>query len=327
VRVPDNVLKCVTFIGEVTGRDESGRAYGDLHATAFLVNVTSKLFPQTRFVYVVTAKHVARDLQDREVYILANDKFGGVTSLTNLGPQWWTHPTDSTADIAVRQLGFQGDMDVLAVPERDFVTPESMKAGQVALGDECFITGLFTPAPGTKRNTPIIRHGNISMLPEDQIQTELGFADVYLVEARSIGGLSGSPVFTRVPLRYGIEMPKGTTAYFDAIGPFKLLGVMQGHWSITEDKINESQIEQNRKHGVNLGIGIVIPAIKILETINQPGLAELRRLGDEDMAKTNKSIPGLDSAKREPTAQGATFTRDDFEAALKKATRKIDDKK
>jgi hypothetical protein len=42
---------------------------------------------------------------------------------------------------------------------------------------------------------------NNGLLTQEQIQTELGFADVYLVEARSIGGLSGCPVFVRPSIR------------------------------------------------------------------------------------------------------------------------------
>ncbi len=329
VRVPDNIFKGIAFIGEVAGRDTSGRAHGDLYGTGFFVQVASPRFPHLRFAYIVTAKHVIADLKDREIYILVNDTEGGVTQLARIGPTWWLHPDDSPTsyiDVAVRQVGFQNNVDLFAVTEKDFITKEAIKTGYVALGDEVFMTGLFSPAPGTKRNMPIIRHGNVAMFPEDQIQTEFGFADAYLVEARSIGGLSGSPVFVRPPLRYGIEMPEGSTAYFDAIGKFGLLGLMHGHWDIKESKINDPQIEHDQKRGVNLGIGIVIPATKILETINQTGLAVLRKLGEENMARQNKSVPGADSIRKpESDAEKATFTKEDFEAALRQASRKKSD--
>jgi hypothetical protein len=322
VRVPDQMLKGVAFIGEAVGRDEFGNAYGDLHGTGFFVQIPSQNFSDLRFVYIVTAKHVASDLKNKETYILVNNRSGGVSQLTHIGQQWWLHPNDPSVDIAVLQVGFQDGIDVLAIKVSDFVTDEAINAGKVVLGDEVFMTGLFSPAPGTKRNMPIVRHGNIAMFPEGQIQTELGFADVYLVEARSIGGLSGSPVFVRPPLRYGIEMPKGSTAYFDAIGTFALLGLMHGHWDIRESEINSPQIEHDRKRGVNLGIGIVVPATKILETLNRPELVALRRAGDEDMAGKNKSVPGADSTKEKPEAEQPTFTKEDFEAALKRASRK-----
>jgi hypothetical protein len=90
---------------------------------------------------------------------------------------------------------------------------------------------------------PIVRHGNIAMLPEEQIQTEMGYADVHLIEARSIGGLSGSPVFVRT-----------SEAEKDSHRGIQLLGVMHGHWEIKESELNKPTLVHDRR-GVNLGIG------------------------------------------------------------------------
>jgi hypothetical protein len=79
------------------------------------------------------------------------------------------------------------------------------------------------------------------VLRGEKVATSFGDADAYLVEARSIGGLSGSPVFIdllasrRVPkktklaelLENGIEdiqMPIRQSP-----SSFRLLGVMHGH--------------------------------------------------------------------------------------------------
>ena len=326
MRVPTNLFKGIAFIGAVAGYDESGIPNGDIHGTGFFVRVASERFPPPIcHLYLVTAKHVIEDLKEKDAYVLVNAKDGKAKPLKNLGAKWWTHPSDKTADVIVRQVGPQDGMERWGVKTDDFVTPESIKAEQVCVGDEVFLAGYFSPIL-SNRNLPIVRHGTVAMLPDEQIQTEYGFADVYLIEARSIGGLSGSLVAVRPPLRYGIEMPKGTTAYFDAIGSYKLLGAMHGHWDIKESKMNDPSIEHDRKHGVNMGIGIVVPAIKILETINQPGLAKLRTEGDEDLAKQSKSIPGRDSIKTaEPDSAKTSFTKEDFEAALKKASRRKSD--
>jgi hypothetical protein len=322
VRVPGNLFKGIAFIGAIAGYDDCGVAYGDIQGTGFFVKVRSHHFPALSHSYLVTAKHVIEGLGDSEPYILVNGRDGKARQLKHLGPEWWNHPSDKTADVVVRQVGEQQDMDKWGVREEDFITPDSIKAGEVCVGDEVFVAGYFSPI-SSDRNLPIVRHGNIAMLPEEQIQTDYGMADVYLIEARSIGGISGSLVSVRPPLCYGIETPKGTTAYFDASGDFKLLGVMQGHWDIKESEINNPKIEHDRKRGVNMGIGIVVPAIKILETINQPGLAELRRAGEEDLASKSKSIPGRDSIPRQPAEKKADFTQQDFENALRKVGRKI----
>jgi hypothetical protein len=48
---------------------------------------------------------------------------------------------------------------------------------------------------GDLKNVPIVRVGNLASYPSEQIQTRaFGRMEAYLIEARSIGGLSGSPV-------------------------------------------------------------------------------------------------------------------------------------
>jgi hypothetical protein len=293
MRVPDEVLRCVGFIGEVTNKDEGGVS-GELHATGFFVHVPSVRFPGLRFAYFVTAKHVATELKDRNVYILVNAREAGTVPLTNFYEHWWMHPTDKTADLAVLQVGHQDNFDTWGVRIKEFLAKRDVENRTAAIGDEVFMTGLFTEAPGQKRNMPILRHGNIAMFPEEQIQTELGYADVYLVEARSIGGLSGSPAFVRSTITVPIRMNDGATANMSGVGSYKLLGLMHGHWDIKESEINKASIEHDRKRGVNLGIGIVVPAAKIRETLEQEGLVKSRELSEEDLGRKFGKVSGTD---------------------------------
>jgi hypothetical protein len=50
-----------------------------------------------------------------------------------------------------------------------------------------------------------------------------------------------------------------------------LLGMAQGHWDIREEEINKPRFTHDSKRGVNYGVGLVVPASKIYETIYQPG--------------------------------------------------------
>jgi hypothetical protein len=323
VRIPDQVLKGVAFIGEVTHRDEHGNVFGDLHATGFFVAVRSR-FPELRHVYFVTAKHVADDLKDRNPYILVNGKDGRSMRLANFRPYWFFHPSDKSADVALIQIAEQPNTDHLAVQTRDFVTQEDIASREwVDIGDEVFVTGLFTPAPGQTRIMPMVRHGNIAMIPSEQIQTELGFSDVYLVEGRSIGGLSGSPVFVRRTETFKIMLEGGRITEVNCPGPFKLLGVMQGHWDIKESEMNKPLIQHDRQHGVNLGIAIVTPAVKILDILNQPAMAKIRDLSDEDLGRQRGSVPGSDTAKQ--STDERPLTKADFEDVLRKVSRKKTD--
>jgi len=278
-------------------------------------------------VYFVTAKHVAEDIKDKPPYILVNSGNGGPpTHITNFGPRWFFHPTDKNADVAILQIAEQLNVHHLAVLLDDFVTQGDIENREwVDIGDEVFVTGLFTPAPGQKRNMPLVRHGNIAMIPDGQIQTEMGWSDVYLVEGRSIGGLSGSPVFVRRTETIKVRMENGRITTLNSPGPFKLLGLMQGHWDIKESDMNKASVEHDGKHGVNMGIAIVTPAIKLLEILNQPGMVKIRELCDEDLGRLRGNVPGSDSAKKrdDPTP----FTQADFETALKKVSRKLSDQK
>jgi hypothetical protein len=321
MRVPDIVLKCVGFVGEVTHQDSAGIS-GDLYATGFFVSVPcqSPGLKGIQFAYFVTAKHVATALKGKDIYFLVNKIGGGVIPFTTVfGNHWYLHPTDKTADVAVIQVGLQRDADIKTVFMTNFATPEKIVEMNLGIGDEVFAVGLFHPATGTSRNEPVVRHGNIAMMPAEQIQTKLGYADVYLIEARSIGGLSGSPVFVRPTIHLPV---RDATTGMEQHGFFvghgaTLLGLMQGHWDIEESEINSPRVVHNSKRGVNMGFAIVVPAIKIMETINRSELVTRRR--ELEQVELDKMIPAADSMQRE-------FTQEDFEAALRKVSRKIGSK-
>ena len=299
VRIPDEVFRCVGFIGEVTHKGSDG-VQGDLCATGFFVAIPceSLELSEMRMAYFVTAKHVATDLKDREVYFLVNAKRGGVVAVAGVfGQHWFLHPTDGTADVAVIQVVLSPEADIAAIALEHFGLPEKLQRHNIGIGDEVFVTGLFTAVPGTTQNMPIVRHGNLAMFPREQIQTELGYADVYLVEARSIGGLSGSPVFIRNTVCLKVDRPDGSEdLLFGNGGQTILLGLMYGHWDIKESEINNPRITHDRKRGVNLGIGIVVPTYKIYETLYQPALVAMRREQEEEYLKLK--VPRTDS--REP---------------------------
>lgn len=320
VRVPDSVLKCVGFIGEVTHKDDSG-SYGDLHATGFFVSVPCEA-PELKHLtscYFVTAKHVALDLKDKEIYFLVNKIGGGVTTIQNHGGTWWLHPSDKSADVAVIQVGALSGIDWRHVSVEHFVTPDLIERLDIGVGDEVFMTGLFTEAPGVEKNLPIVRHGNIAMMPDEQIQTELGYADVYLVEGRSIAGLSGSPVFVRPTMATFGVTADGSKLLMYAPGPgVNLLGLAHGHWDIKESEMNKPYFTNDRKRGVNLGICIVTPAIKILETLYREELVTQRR--EQEKKTIRKSVPSMDSAKANDEKP---FTQEDFDNALKQVSRRF----
>jgi hypothetical protein len=188
----------------------------------------------------------------------------------------------------------QPDHDIVPIGVQDlFLTPENLRKYRIGVGDEVFIAGLFSPAGDeNKNNIPIVRHGNVAMMPDEPIQTSYGYADVYLVEARSIGGLSGSPVFVRETVSIPAEIG-GEQILAGATARQQLLGLMRGHWDIKESEINNATFTMpDQGRGVNMGIGIVVPAMKILETIKQPDVETMMK-DVEDEFRKSKPTPFL----------------------------------
>jgi hypothetical protein len=102
-------------------------------------------------------------------------------------------------------------------------------------------------------------------MPEEPIHTPNGEMDAFLIESRSIGGLSGSPVFVSLGGVRGSQ-----------ISQFKhfWLGLMHGHWERTAPELDLVGPNDER---LNTGIAVVVPAYEILEVLNQDMLVESRR--------------------------------------------------
>lgn len=223
---------------------------------------------------------------------LVNTKGGGITAL-NASGQFFSHPTDDTVDAVAIPFEMESTFDILSITEKLFLTPERMIKHAIGIGDDVFLPGLFTHAAGKKRNMPIVRHGNIAMLPEDQIQVEGKFRDVYLIEARSLPGISGSPVFVRKTISVEGFHEDGTSSQIHGLsGELFFLGLMHGHWDVKESKLNSYEFSHDRQRGVNSGIAVVVPAHKILEIINQPVLQFRRSLAENKFRESGS--PGLD---------------------------------
>jgi len=280
VRIPDSILKCVAFLATGSSSDfEKGVDEYDLLATGFFLSIRDSLMGHTHLNVFVTAKHVVKPLEGRKnIGIVINEKDGG-RRFIRIFNQWVFHPTDETVDIAVHPIPLFGIPDGLKLdircPSTDSIlTPSKIRSTDIGIGDEVFMPGLFEFVPGRKRSIPIVRHGNIAMLPDEAIQVGSGFAEVYLIEARSMKGLSGSPVFACRTL-YGPEqiVEDGQTDRLRGLGRYFLLGVAQDHWDVGEVP------------SVNMGIAVIVPGHKILETIEHPEIVKWIELSKQKFAK------------------------------------------
>jgi len=276
--VPDEVRKCVAFI---CYRVTDGIK---LAGTCFFMHIPI-VNTEFGFGYIITAKHVIEGIKqesiDQKVYIRFNIKNKGVKLMRASINSWLYHPEDSTVDVAVMKWKPPDIVDYLSLDVSKAATDEVIKTEGIGVGEEVFLTGLFINHYGKERNIPIVRIGNIAAMPEERVKTrDFGAIEAYLVEARSIGGLSGSPVFAHlVGTRH-----MGKTSKFEA-GKVYLLGLMHGHWDLPVLGADELAKDMSNIEQVNMGIAIVVPASKILEVLDRKELSEKRKADEEKLRK------------------------------------------
>ena len=293
--VPDQVRKSVLFIGT----KENGKFRP--RATAFIVHYQDQGYDSLQFV---TAEHAISGLitKGHKIYGRFNLIGGDVLEIPIDNDTWIFYPKDDPlSDVAVcpfRPTTTTDTGETVTVEYQSIsvngaksiaATEEIIKFNSIGVGEEIFIVGLFRSHYGHERNFPIIRVGNIAAMREEPVYTEYaGYIDAYLVEALSISGLSGSPVFVSMPpfriINHAVTMTEGPQYY--------LLGLMHGHFDIkrlNEDTAVDDETQTTR--GINTGIGIVIPVEKIIETIEHPDLVEIRSRLIKEHSANHGAVP------------------------------------
>jgi hypothetical protein len=273
MQVEDTYRKGVVFLGWKKGDVFRPRA------TGFVMSVAQGGYI---FFYVVTAQHCIGRLYEKgdngrtpEVFISVNRKVGSPTLIRAQYSDWFHHPDpDPPIDVAVLLVGLDERVHDFTYGsfETFGVTDTMIKENEICVGDEVFVVGLFRNHSGRQRNIPIVRIGNIAAMPEEPVSTKLGPMDAYLIEARSIGGLSGSPVF----VNFGAWRRQGNQHLMHSGYGGALLGLMHGHFDVKDLNSDVVTDEDGSTAGIHSGIGVVVPAPKIAETLMQDDLKKQR---------------------------------------------------
>lgn len=263
MQIPPEILKCVAFLAYFNGAEY------EFIGTAFLVLRKSAI----NHVYLVTAKHSIENASFNgrsDIFLRFNEKNGGARWVKTEVPNWHTHPSDESADVAIHECPWDPQYDHLAYDVDSIRSRAQMKSMVLDVGTDVFVTGLFHPHHGRTRNIPIVRVGNIAAMPEEKVNTQrYGDIDAYLIEARSVGGLSGSPVFAYVDQSQTVLKGRGVLRG----GGFSLMGLVHGHFDVPPTKLDD--------------IAIVVTGDKILEVLNQPEILEKEKEKEEDARRKN----------------------------------------
>ncbi len=279
VRVPDELKDCVCYVCTKKG----GKFY--CGGTAFFVSVASGVPKTASHTYLVTARHCLKQIEElgTGVYLRINTADDKAEYL-QLESEWYYPEVAPGADVAVLPFSLPEEAFYYKYVPDDMIVMEKVIAQHgIGVGSDVLVTGLFTLRTGTQKNYPIVRAGIIaSMLDEPLQDAETGKPyEAYLIEIRSIGGLSGSPVFVYFPV--------------DGPGPTKhnvyLLGLIRGHWNINAPPTLQPTFASDGE-AVNVGIAIVTPAEEILKILQYEELVKMRRAADRKLAQ--KTAPTLD---------------------------------
>ncbi|MDR7155140.1 hypothetical protein J2W40_001962 [Sphingobium xenophagum] len=246
------------------GVEEEGKGITP-KATAFYVVVPFEHDRAQGRGYLVTARHNIEFAQGRQLYVSINKGVLGGDRIAEWLPilteRWFTDEIEST-DVAIADWR---PSDEHALSYRGILTdnfvdgpPDGVVPFPIAEGLETATVGLFSYHAGAMRHTPIVRIGNVAAKPVDPIFTRRGPISGYLIEARSVGGLSGSPVFVGENIFQGRKRQP-------------LLGLIHGHYDWKEE------FSSATPNTIHTGIAVVTASSAILRILKAPDCVATRQ--------------------------------------------------
>lgn len=261
LRIDDTFKHSAFYIYRSAADAKRGVAEG---GTGFLVAMRHKVNRRYAAIYAVTNAHIIRAFNTPTFRL--NTHAGKITTLGTKKSEWVIHPDGD--DIAVLPFAGYEQYKIWAIPQELFFNKATLNKYLFGVGDEVFMVGRFVGHEGRAKNLPSVRFGNISMVPEELVRYQNDEQEAFLVELRSIGGYSGSPVFIWWPMT---ERGRSTTA--------SLLGIDCGHIQTTEP-IHTKGRRTIGYVSFNSAMAVVSPVWRIRELLDKPFMVEQRTKED-----------------------------------------------
>ena len=287
IPIPEAYLNCCVYIYKTRADAEAGSLSG---GSGFFVGVQLEQNHECTQLYVVTAKHVLKDIT-RPV-LRVNLLEGGLDYLETDREDWKAHPEGDDLRVYPIELDPR-KYSVQCAFVSDFV--DYRRNSLLLPGDEVFMVGRFFSHEGKQQNAPSVRFGNISMLAIETMKTyEDHDQQTFLVEQRSLPGYSGSPVFVfldpsqpRPPLWIAASNRIGKVN-LETTGPW-LLGVdwvhIHNYEEVLENTAPKKIAVPLRWVKSHTGMAGVIPAWRLLDLLNSEEFIMQRKKEDQRISK------------------------------------------
>jgi hypothetical protein len=266
-RIPDALLNCVVYLYPDTASATAGKQAG---GSGFLIGLPIGVENVTDVwaTLAVSNRHV---VQNGSTIVRVTTRDGGVDIMELDDRSWLFHPEHDLA-IAPLDLTNSRHRTHLVCWPNDFLTEDNVRTYRIGPGDDCFMVSRFVAHDGRQRNTPSVRFGAIAQMPTERIKFDDGSEqESFLVEARSIAGHSGSPVFIWL-LPFSGTFAGGRVSGSWTYGPW-LLGVDHCHLFSQEsvfDRKTGRSVNKDWSVRGNTGMMGVVPAWRLAEMFKFP---------------------------------------------------------
>lgn len=281
MRILDSIKDCVCFLSiQYTGGAEAGK-YRSI-GTGLFVLVHERDWD---FLYLITAKHIidwAKRNNFKTLYARLNTQDGSFKYM-DVGFEWIRYTDNHDIDIAATPVPLPPqEFQYQALPIRMVATDEKIVEHGIGIGDDVFVTGLFSRREGSQRNRPIVRIGALAAMPDEPLTSKSGkHFMAYLIELLSIGGLSGSPVYVFIDNQRCVDPKIPDNKEWMVF----LLGLVRGHWNLNDveftkaadDSLQEDAPPGAKTEKLNTGIAVVTPAQYIYTILMSPAVAKTRQ--------------------------------------------------
>jgi hypothetical protein len=277
-RVPDGALSQIVYLYPSVVDAENGARLG---GSGFLVTLPSAILAGRGLLFAVTNAHV---IEEGSTVVRLNTKDGKFDTFDFTDRDWILHPDKEDIAICCMPSLDPNLHTYTEIGPGTLLKRHEIAAFNIGPGDDAFVVGRFINAQGNLRNIPSVRFGNIAQMPIEPIEQDRVFGrfqqESFLVEARSISGFSGSPVFLILHASQSRQQ-EGLRLHTDV---FRLLGIQWGYITDVAPVRDPSgkPVDSSLNIIMNTGMMGVVPAWKLSDLLRMEDIVAAKRQAEDE---------------------------------------------